>query len=71
MIRIEFENDKTVETEAGKSILQISLENEIPHFHACGGHARCSTCRIAVLKGLENLPERNEREKKLAKTKGF
>lgn len=71
MIRIEFENDKTVETEAGKSILQISLENEIPHFHACGGHARCSTCRIAVLKGLENLPARNEREKKLAKTKGF
>ena len=39
--------------EAGETILEASLRAGIPHAHACGGRARCSTCRIWVLEGLE------------------
>ena len=37
--------------------------------HVCGGHARCSTCRVVVLEG--ELPPRNEKESTLATTLGL
>jgi len=39
--------------------------------HACGGNARCSTCRVYVLDGLNNCLPRNEKEKKLAEKVGL
>jgi adenylate cyclase len=36
--------------------------NGIPHLSVCGGRARCSTCRVEVLEGGENLPEPNGAE---------
>lgn len=74
MIHIAFENDKEVEIteeEAQKPLLQISLGAGIPHTHACGGNARCSTCRILVQDGSEHLLPRNEKEAALAHRKGF
>jgi len=71
-MRIEYANERTVETEeTGKSLLQISLSHQINHTHECGGHARCSTCRVLVLEGAENLAPRTEAEAKLAAAKGF
>lgn len=71
-MKIDYANEKVVETsEVGKTLLQISLANGVNHTHECGGNARCSTCRVLVLEGLENLCPRNEKEAKLAKTKGF
>jgi len=61
--------DKTIEAQPNKSILEISLGNKIPHVHACGGNAKCSTCRIMVLSGMENLSEISEKEKILAQKK--
>jgi len=52
----------TVEAEAGKSILEIALENDIHLNHNCGGVCACSTCHIYVLKGEEALPEISEKE---------
>lgn len=62
-IEVKATNDKT--------ILAASLEAGIPHTHICGGHARCSTCRIAVLEGLENCTPRNHLEDILAKQLHF
>ncbi|HMY47384.1 MAG TPA: 2Fe-2S iron-sulfur cluster-binding protein, partial [Leptospiraceae bacterium] len=71
-MKITYTNDCTVEeTDSSLSLLQISLKHEIPHTHVCGGNARCSTCRILVLKGAENLEPRNEAETALALRKGF
>lgn len=71
-IKIEYQpDDRIVETEKGLSILQISLKNQIPHTHICFGEAQCSTCRVEILEGLENLPPRNELEEHLAKKKGW
>lgn len=57
-----------VESEASKeeSILQISLRSGIPHTHECGGKARCSTCRILILQGIEHCCPRNPEEQRMA-----
>lgn len=59
-------DDFTLETEDEQTILQASLTAGIPHTHVCGGNARCSTCRISILEGLENCLPRNEKEQRLA-----
>ncbi|MCB1322746.1 MAG: 2Fe-2S iron-sulfur cluster binding domain-containing protein, partial [Leptospiraceae bacterium] len=41
------------------------------HVHACGGNARCSTCRVLVSDGLEQCEPRNAKENELAARKGF
>ncbi|EQA43839.1 adenylate/guanylate cyclase catalytic domain protein [Leptospira broomii serovar Hurstbridge str. 5399] len=73
-MRIFFENDKEIQIEDSdglRSLLQISLAEGIPHIHACGGNARCSTCRVLVLEGVDNLSPRNDKESALAERKGF
>jgi len=48
------------------TILDVALRHQIEHAHACGGHARCSTCRVEVLEGLDQLEAPNAAEKLLA-----
>jgi class 3 adenylate cyclase len=52
--------------EAGETILEASLRAGVPHAHACGGRARCSTCRIWILEGLQYCNERTEQERAIA-----
>lgn len=59
--------DKTeVLIEKGETILAASLRAGIPHAHACGGRAHCSTCRVWILEGLEHCSERSELERVIA-----
>ncbi|WP_201986717.1 adenylate/guanylate cyclase domain-containing protein [Hymenobacter rubidus] len=46
----------------GETILAATLRQGIDHVHACGGQAKCSTCRIHVLDGLVNCSPRNASE---------
>ncbi|MBI3764324.1 MAG: adenylate/guanylate cyclase domain-containing protein, partial [Chloroflexi bacterium] len=71
MPRINYLNEKTVEADTSTPILQVSLQNGIPHTHVCGGNARCSTCRVLVLEGIENCCARNEKEQKMAERRNF
>jgi len=71
MPKITFHGEKTVEIATDKTILETSLSSGIPHTHVCGGNARCSTCRVFILDGLENCMERNEKEKALAERRKF
>ena len=57
---------KEVETGTRETILQASLRSGIPHTHACGGKARCSTCRVVIQEGLEHCSPRNIKEQRLA-----
>lgn len=71
-MQVFFENDKEIETtKKDITLLELAIENQIPIAHACGGNAKCSTCRIIVLSGIENLSEPTEKEKSIAKSKGF
>ena len=72
MARITYANECTVlEDDLDQSLLQISLAHEIAHIHACGGNARCSTCRVMVLDHAENVLPRNQAEQDLARKRGF
>ncbi|MEM9897339.1 MAG: adenylate/guanylate cyclase domain-containing protein, partial [Bacteroidota bacterium] len=61
------------ETEIFKneSILACSLRAGIPHYHACGGKGKCSTCRVFVEHGLHNCSQRNALESAMAQHLGF
>ena len=54
-----------------ETVLEGALRAGVPHAHACGGHAKCSTCRIWILEGLEQCVDRNEDEKALSTALGF
>ncbi len=72
MAKIIFENEQSFsEDDLELSLLEISLKHDIPHMHVCGGNARCSTCRVMVCEGQENLLPMNEAEQKLAEKKGL
>jgi adenylate cyclase len=41
----------------GATVLETLRENGVPHASICGGRARCTTCRVLVTKGLDELPQ--------------
>ncbi|MDG1572273.1 adenylate/guanylate cyclase domain-containing protein [Robiginitalea sp. M366] len=45
------------------TLLDISIRNKIPHLHECGGNGICTTCRIRILEGSQNLSPKTEFEK--------
>src|SRR5262249_42947354 len=49
----------------------VSRRHGIPHVSECGGHARCSTCRVLVLDGLDRLTPRTPAEAALAANRGL
>jgi adenylate cyclase len=49
-----------------ETILRASLRAGIPHAHACGGNARCSTCRVQIVDGLDVCAPRTGKEGELA-----
>src|SRR5690348_13395017 len=59
-------DDRRIEIRKAETLLDASLRAGIPHAHACGGQARCSTCRIRIVQGRENCLPRNGLEEELA-----
>jgi adenylate cyclase len=49
-----------------QTLLNAALAGGVPHMHVCGGLARCSTCRVIVIEGHENIDPPNAREQALA-----
>ena len=64
-------DEKEVEADPVETILQVSLRAEIPHTHVCGGHARCSTCRVLIVEGIEHCAPRNSKEQLMAERLAF
>ncbi|HMW65658.1 MAG TPA: 2Fe-2S iron-sulfur cluster-binding protein [Chitinophagaceae bacterium] len=48
--------------EAGNSLLEVALMNDIELHHNCGGVCACTTCHLYVEKGIEHLEELSDRE---------
>ncbi len=58
MVKIVIENLAQKELSykgSPNSILQLVQSNFIDWMHACGGKGRCTTCKMIVVKGMENL----------------
>jgi adenylate cyclase len=56
LVRITYPGGREIETIPGPTILEVSQLNGIPHASVCGGRGRCSTCRVRVTLGLDDLP---------------
>ncbi|MEI6429516.1 MAG: adenylate/guanylate cyclase domain-containing protein [Pseudanabaena sp. ELA607] len=59
-------DDQIIEASIRDTLLYASLSYGIPHASACGGMARCSTCRVRIVNGTENCQPRNALEQKLS-----
>lgn len=70
MPKIEFiEDQKAISVECNpqtQSLLDASLAAGLPHHYACARQARCSTCRVLVIDGLESFGPRSPQEAELA-----
>jgi adenylate cyclase len=57
-VRLIVEGHAPFQVSAGNTLLAACEEHGVPMEAACGGFAACSTCRVDVLEGGENLSDR-------------
>ena len=63
MPKLTVEGAGTVEVEAGKRlVLALEEDAKIDQLHACGGAARCTTCRVEFISGEPDQMTQAERE---------
>jgi len=53
-------------TDLSRSLLQHFHDHYLDWMHACGGKGRCTTCKLRVLEGQENLSPLTEAEERYA-----
>lgn len=58
--------NQSVECDNDLTLLECSVINKIPHMHECGGNGRCTTCRVRIMDGNNNLSPRNALEQETA-----
>ncbi|MEL6620316.1 MAG: adenylate/guanylate cyclase domain-containing protein [Pseudomonadota bacterium] len=63
-IRITYIDGTTVRAPRGQTILDTSLASGVDHTALCGGRGRCTTCRVIVEDGADNLPPPSSAEAK-------
>ncbi|MFQ5546584.1 MAG: 2Fe-2S iron-sulfur cluster-binding protein, partial [Acidiferrobacterales bacterium] len=55
--RISHPSGQVVSAPIGQTILEAMRAAGIPHASVCGGRARCTTCRVRVGEGMDDLAE--------------
>ncbi|MBO0700978.1 MAG: (2Fe-2S)-binding protein [Zavarzinella sp.] len=70
MPKLTVEGVGTFDVPAGKRLV-LALEDEakVDQLHACGGNARCTTCRVEFISG--EPPTMTEAEKRVLEAKGL
>ena len=53
---------KTLDADAGETILDVALRNGIKLEHACEKSCACTTCHVVVREGFDSLDESSEEE---------
>jgi adenylate cyclase len=61
-VRITYPAGRIVTVPLGFTVLEASRWAAIPHVSVCGGRGRCSTCRVRIVEGVDNLPAPGEAE---------
>ena len=57
LIPVVFEN-----VEAGQTLLELALKNDIDLHHNCGGVCACTTCHLYIDKGMDFIDELSDKE---------
>lgn len=63
--KLNFKNEISFPLDPEETLLCQALKAGIPHVHECGGQGRCSTCRVVIESGQENLSPETEKEQRL------
>ena len=66
-ITVRFVGHGTRRLAPGPTVLEMFRRFGIPHAALCGGRARCATCRVLVMDGIDKLPPPGMNEAKLLK----
>ena len=70
MPTLKLDGDGTFDIPAGKRLVNALIdEAKIDQLHACGGNARCTTCRVEFVAG--EPPKMTEAEKSVLAAKGL
>ncbi|QEL25361.1 adenylate/guanylate cyclase domain-containing protein [Bosea sp. F3-2] len=64
-ITVRFVGHGTRRVAPGPTVLEMFRRFGIPHAALCGGRARCATCRVLVMDGIDKLPSPGPNEAKL------
>lgn len=56
LLQVLISPNNVVTIRPGLTVLEVSRAAGIPHASVCGGRSRCSTCRVRVNRGLDDLP---------------
>ena len=70
MATVTVEGEKTIDAPNGTKLVLAIEDAGIDILHKCGGNARCTTCRVAVVSGDAGPIEELERER-LARDPNF
>ncbi|HEY7598791.1 MAG TPA: adenylate/guanylate cyclase domain-containing protein, partial [Candidatus Limnocylindrales bacterium] len=54
-VEIQYTGGPRVRGPVGATLLEISRLRRVPHASVCGGRARCSTCRVRIDLGIDQL----------------
>lgn len=66
-----FKEQQEIDCSEDSTILKATLAAGINHTHVCGGQAKCSTCRVSIMEGIENCNPRNYAEQLIADKLNF
>lgn len=68
MPKLTVEGFETVEVEEGKRlVLALEQDAHVDQLHACGGNARCTTCRVEFVDGEPDVMTVAEKDKLIQK----
>ena len=70
MVAVEAVGIKTFEVEEGRRLVLAIEDAGIDILHRCGGHARCTTCRVEVIEGDAGAMNAKE-QARLAREEGL
>ena len=72
MPKLTVEGFDTVDVEAGKRlVLAIEQDAGVDILHACGGNARCTTCRVEFISGEPTKMTERRRRRRTAQERGL
>jgi len=63
-VTVAYPNGSAVKVLPSTTVLEASRIGAVPHASVCGGRGRCTTCRIRIEEGMENLSAVGDREHK-------
>ena len=64
-VTIQYAGGRDVTVPPGTTILDASRRWGIPYASVCGGRGRCSTCRVRIGRGFDDLPHASDSERKV------